>query len=89
MLLTRRFFLFAPAVVTAANLMPVRAFTLEPWVRGIRYQTWAFDTVNQSAWFWEGRHVLTDGSTKPLSYFIECLRQQGGTDSLPYWQILE
>lgn len=85
MLLTRRFLLFAPAVVTAANLMPIRALApLDPLVKGILYQSWPFDG-ERDIYYWEGYHTLTDNSVKPLSYFLNKLQSRHGTP-LPYWK---
>jgi hypothetical protein len=80
MILTRRnFLLFAPAVVAAASLMPVRSFLIapdDPLVHGIRYQSWKPGEPryeHRSALYHDGHHILMDDSVKPLSYFIRLL----------------
>lgn len=81
MLIHRRSFLIgaasllaAPAIVRATSIMPVRALppvlAAEPWVNGIRWQSYPFGTTRPPE-FAQGSIGYERGLLRPLSSFTE------------------
>jgi hypothetical protein len=87
-LLSRRFFLFAPAVVAAANLMPVRTLArlnpLDPLVNGLRYQSW-LPTDPQPTYYYSGSRTIITGGVKPLSEFVKDMQEEYGS-MVVWWE---
>jgi hypothetical protein len=65
----------APAIVRAGSLMPVKAMVYDPYVQGVRYQTWPFGQPQPGNDYWSGMSWLESGDLVPMSHFIDKLRK--------------
>lgn len=68
-------FIAAPAIIRVADLMPIRAFTVEEALyRGIRYQDWPLGTERP---YYHGHGEISRASNKtmPESYWLNELKR--------------
>lgn len=86
MISRRGLLLGAPAVVLAANLMPVRDWLrLDPLAAGIRYQSWPLDQERPYFHFQGTISHVDRGMRRPASHWVDQMKRYS---EMPHYQLI-